>query len=149
MTEKLQFLSYDQFFAESKHISMAFRELGIGPKDFAAVSWINSKEFLEVMYGTTSLNMVLQPLYPNLDAHAVKYVLKQGLYHLDRIEISTYTSNLSGFFSTLNTLSTAWLIVTVFICIIFPLSRIVNTSGYFIMHPIESKKEKKQRIFHC
>ncbi|XP_022671870.1 long-chain-fatty-acid--CoA ligase 1-like isoform X2 [Varroa jacobsoni] len=78
VTEKLQFLSYDQFFAESKHISMAFRELGIGPKDFAAVSWINSKEFLEVMYGTTSLNMVLQPLYPNLDAHAVKYVLKQG-----------------------------------------------------------------------
>ncbi|OQR77745.1 long-chain-fatty-acid--CoA ligase 1-like, partial [Tropilaelaps mercedesae] len=78
VTEKLKFLSYDQFFAESKGISMALRELGIGPKDFAAVSWINSKEFLEIMYGTTSLNMVLQPLYPNLDRHAVKYVIKQG-----------------------------------------------------------------------
>ncbi|XP_003741985.2 long-chain-fatty-acid--CoA ligase 1 [Galendromus occidentalis] len=77
-TEEVKYLSYDQFFHESKQLSFALLELGLKPKDFAAVSLMNSKEFLEVMYGTTSISGVLQPLYPNLDAEAVKYVLKQG-----------------------------------------------------------------------
>ena len=54
-------------------------ELGAKRQDFAAVSWMNSKEFLEIMYSTASISGVLQPLYPNLDTEAVKYVLKQGM----------------------------------------------------------------------
>ncbi|XP_022652224.1 long-chain-fatty-acid--CoA ligase 1-like [Varroa destructor] len=77
-TNAIEFLTYDQFFDEAKQISMALRELGIQPKDFVAVNFVNSKDYLEMMYGVTSMSMILQPIYPNLDASAIRKILKQS-----------------------------------------------------------------------
>ncbi|OQR71806.1 long-chain-fatty-acid--CoA ligase 1-like [Tropilaelaps mercedesae] len=77
-TQELRFLTYDQFFAEAKQLSAALRELGAQPKNVVATNLTVSKEYLEAMYGTTSMSMILQPIYPNLDVNSVRNILKQG-----------------------------------------------------------------------